>query len=261
MSSDNAAAGRKLAAVLACRNKGSRLYGKPLQNLDVEAGITILDNIIACLKTIPAVDEVVLAVSEGTENLLFVDVARKHGIRHVVGDERDVLLRLVCGGQLAGATDVFRVTSESPFMHFELVEELWREHVSGGYDCTFLDEAVDGCGFEILSLGSLEQSHAGGDARHRSELCTLYIREHPGEFKVVRHRPPEALIRKDLRLTVDNPEDLVVCRNVYARFKDRAPRIPVSEIVAHLDENPQLKELTAPFTGLGYSSMYVWKQS
>ena len=41
---------RKLVAVLACRNTGSRLYGKPLQNLDVNKNYTILDNIIKCLK-------------------------------------------------------------------------------------------------------------------------------------------------------------------------------------------------------------------
>jgi hypothetical protein len=33
---------RKLIAALAVRNQGSRLYGKPLQNLDVESGTTVL---------------------------------------------------------------------------------------------------------------------------------------------------------------------------------------------------------------------------
>ena len=37
---------RKLVAALACRNQGSRLYGKPLQNLDIEKGIRIIDNIV-----------------------------------------------------------------------------------------------------------------------------------------------------------------------------------------------------------------------
>lgn len=260
MSNSKQAAGRKLVAVLACRNKGSRLYGKPLQNLDVEAGVTILDNIVNCLKTIPAINEVVLAIAEGNENQPFVEVAQEHGLRYVIGNERDVLLRLVRGAQMAEATDVFRVTSESPFMHFELIEELWAGHVDGGYDCTLLDEAVDGCGFEILSLKSLEISHENGDSRHRSEMCTLYIREHPAQFKIMRQRPPAALARKDMRLTVDNPEDLVVCRNIYAHFKRSAPRIPVPAIIAYLDDNPELKALVAPYTELGYSRMYIWKQ-
>ena len=35
---------KKLVAALACRNQGTRLYGKPIQNLDIENGITIIDN-------------------------------------------------------------------------------------------------------------------------------------------------------------------------------------------------------------------------
>ena len=42
---------RRLAAVLACRANGTRLYGKPLQNL--AAGVTILDQIVAAIRTFP----------------------------------------------------------------------------------------------------------------------------------------------------------------------------------------------------------------
>jgi len=47
---------KKLVVALACRNTGSRLYGKPLQNLDILNGISILDNIIGCLKKFKAID-------------------------------------------------------------------------------------------------------------------------------------------------------------------------------------------------------------
>ena len=67
----------RLVAAIACRNAGSRLYGKPLQNLDVETGYTILENIVSCLRTIPCVDETVLAISEGTENKVFQEVASR----------------------------------------------------------------------------------------------------------------------------------------------------------------------------------------
>ena len=56
---------RKLVAALACRNQGSRLYGKPLQNLDVEKGISILDNIIDCLQGAAAINEILLGISKG----------------------------------------------------------------------------------------------------------------------------------------------------------------------------------------------------
>ena len=62
---------RKLVAALACRNQGSRLYGKPLQNLDVENGIRIIDNIIQVLKKLSCIDSIVLGISEGKENEIF----------------------------------------------------------------------------------------------------------------------------------------------------------------------------------------------
>ena len=249
---------RKLVAAIACRNQGSRLYGKPVQNLDVEHGIRIIDNIIDCLRTIECIDEIVLGISEGIENEVFKKIAEDKGLNYIVGDQIDVLERLIKCGRLAHATDIYRVTSESPFPYFEPVESVWQRHKSEQADATFLDDVIDGCGFELISLGALETSHRKGSKKHRSELCTLYIREHLEDFKVHKAEPPHELIRRDLRLTVDNPEDLAVCRIVYNTFKAQAPRIPIGEIVKFLDTNPKLIEMIAPFTEDGYSSMYRW---
>src|SRR5688572_18257824 len=109
MSSNN----KRLVAAIALRNQGSRLYGKPLQNLDVQNGVRIIDNIVDCLRTMDCIKEIVFGISEGIENDVFKEVAKSKGIRYVVGDQIDVLSRLIQCGRLAGATDVFRVTSES----------------------------------------------------------------------------------------------------------------------------------------------------
>ena len=247
---------RRLVAAIACRNQGSRLYGKPLQNLDVEKGVRILDNIVDCLHTIGCIDEIVFGISEGMENDVFRNIAEEKGLRYVIGDQVDVLSRLVRCGQLAGATDVFRITSESPFLYFEPVEDLWRRHQAEQADATFMDDIIDGCGFEFIALRTLEEAHAKGEKKHRSELCTLYIREHLQQFKVIKANPPQELIRRDLRLTVDNPEDLAVCRVVYGAFKELAPKIPITDVVRFLDAHPRLIEMVAPFTAAGYTTMY-----
>ena len=43
---------RKLVAAFACRVGGNRLYGKPLQNLDFEQNITVLDQMLDLTETI-----------------------------------------------------------------------------------------------------------------------------------------------------------------------------------------------------------------
>ena len=249
---------RKLVAALACRNQGSRLYGKPLQNLEVAKGIRIIDNIIGCLKAINCIDEIVLGISEGVENEVYKRIAEEQGLKYIVGDQIDVLSRLIKCGQVSEATDIFRVTSESPFLYFEPVEDLWLRHQNEQADVTFMWNIIDGSGFEFYTFEALKASHDRGSAKHRSELCSLYVREHPEEFKVIKSDPPQELIRKDLRLTVDYPEDLVVCRAVYLALQDQAPQIRVSEIVKYLDAHPKLVELIAPYTEVGYSTMDLW---
>jgi spore coat polysaccharide biosynthesis protein SpsF len=246
---------RKLVAAIACRNNGSRLYGKPLQNLDVVNQVTILDNIIDCLRSVNIIEEIVLGISYGTNNLIFEEYAIKNNLKYIFGDEKDVLSRLIKCGEHAKATDIFRITSESPFLYFEEVNNLWMRYIQAKLDAIFMDEIIDGCGFEIISLEALKRSHEMGENYHRSELCSLYIRENKNYFKVEKAFPPDVLIRKDLRLTVDNPEDLVVCRAVYEQFKDFAPNIPLLEVVRFLDLHKHLKELIYPFAEAGYSSM------
>jgi spore coat polysaccharide biosynthesis protein SpsF len=238
---------RRLVAALACRINGSRLYGKPLQNLDVENGLTILDYQIAFLQTERIVDDIVLGVADGPANAPFHALARRQGIRSISGDETDVLRRLIQCGEAAGATDVLRITTESPFTYFEPLPEAWRRHVAHDHDVTAVTDVPDGAGFEILAMRALATSHARGDRRHRSELCTLYIREHLDQFRVDALDVPPDVRRLDLRLTVDYPEDLILCRRVYERFKDSAPRIPLRDIVEYLDASPELLALVRPY--------------
>jgi len=76
----------------------------------------------------------------------------------------------------------------------------------------------------------------------RSEFCSAYIRNHPNDFKIKIVEPRKELQRLDLRLTVDYPEDLILCRKVYAHLKNKAPHIPIAQIIDFLDQNPSIHE-------------------
>lgn len=238
---------RRLVAALACRAGGSRLYGKPLQMLDVDGRTTVLEHMIGWIRTETVIDDIVLGVAEGPENEPFHALARKHGIRSIRGDETDVLSRLIQCGEAGQATDVFRTTTESPFTYFEAIAPAWRLHQADGNDVTNLAAVPDGSGFEIITVETLQRSHRLGDARHRSELCTLYVREHQDDFKVHVIQPPGAVRRPDIRLTIDYPEDLVLCRRIYEHFRSVAPRIPLADMIEFLDARPDLTALVAPY--------------
>ncbi|MBI4615067.1 MAG: hypothetical protein HY720_15750 [Planctomycetes bacterium] len=132
-------------------------------------------------------------------------------------------------------------------MYWEAVEGAWNSHVEKRNDVTTIDGLPEGTHFEIYTLESLVRSHEKGDAYHRSEGCSRYVRQHRSEFQVEVLLPRPDCLRPDLRLTVDYPEDLVVCQRLYEVFRDRAPLVPLDEIVRFLDSRPDLKGLVAPY--------------
>ena len=235
---------RRLVAVLACRNDGTRLYGKPLQR--VGADTTILAQIVASLRALPEVADIVLAVAEGPANTVFADVAAELGVRHIVGSHDDVLGRVITAAATSAATDVLRKTTEDPFAHWAALPEAWERHGDNGNDATALGGLPEGTGFEIYRLDSLERAHDEGDHADREHIAT-WFRNRRDSLGVEVMAPPSELARSDLRLTVDNPEDLVVCRAVYRALEDLAPLIPLDRIVAFLDGRPDLTRLVAPF--------------
>jgi len=236
---------RRLVAALACRNTGSRLYGKPLQKL--VGDVTILDQIICAIRRFPVIERIVLGISEGSANAPFADIARQHGVSYLYGDPEDVLYRLVQCGRLERGSDVFRVTTECPWFAYDLLVPAWEQHVANNNDITVCDRLPEGLHFEIYRLDALERSHERGSAKDRSELCSNYARTHPKEFKIEVLHPPRELQRLDLRVTVDYPEDLVLCREVAKAFSESMPLVAARDIVAFLDSRPDLRTLVAPF--------------
>lgn len=236
---------RRLVAALACRNNGTRLYGKPMQMLTNE--VTILDQIIHAIKCFPVIDEIVLGISEGAANTPFVDAAHAHQVAYIYGDPEDVLMRLIQCGRMGRATDVFRVTTECPWFSYELLEPIWKQHVANGNDITVCDRLPEGLHFEIYTLEALERSHKMGKAADRSEHCSNYARKHPKEFKIKVVLPPKELQRMDMRVTVDYPEDLILSREIAKACRNSMPLVSVAEIIRFLDSRPDLKQLVASF--------------
>ena len=246
----------KLVAVLACRNQSDRLYGKPLQFLDVRKKIRVIDQIILALKKINVFDNIILAIAKKKENLIYEDIAKKHKIKFVYGPENNVIKRLILSANKYGGNEIFRVTSESPFIYHNLVKKMISIYRNSKLDAVFLDDIIDGSGFEIFSLDSMRQSlkFAKGDAK---EHVTKYLRLNKKKFKIVKFSGPKTLFRKDLRLTIDNPEDLILCKAIYDKFKNDAPLFSLKKIINFLDKNPKYKKLTSKYTLDGYKTMYL----
>jgi len=232
----------KIVAVIACRVDSNRLFAKPIQKLSEN---TILEYLIDQIKTSNLINDIVLAISETPGNEIFVDFAKKHNLKFIVGDDTDVLDRLIIGAKYVGANIVFRVTSENPFIYWEGIDELIKKHIIDNFDFSFMNNLPIGSGFELINVKALEKSHIMGNKKHRSELCSLYIFEHKQDFKINSSNPPKELAKPQIRLTVDTPQDLLVARIIYERLAINNKPIPLKKIIKLIEKNPTISKINS----------------
>ncbi len=234
----------KVVATLACRVQSKRLYAKPLQLIDIENEVTILEYLVGFLKSCDGIDEIVLAISEGLENKPFEILAQKMGLKYVIGPEQDVQKRLIMSADKAGGDIVYRVTTECPFIYMDTFNETLGKHIKNSADLTVIEGLPEGTYYELINLKALKKAHDQGEERHRSELCTLYMFENPDKFYLQRLRIGSPKLQcPDVRLTVDYPEDLIVIREVYKALKKENEYIKIEDIIDYLDVHPKLKEI------------------
>jgi len=234
----------RVFVVVSARMASSRCPGKAVVPL---AGRPLLAVLLERMAAARNVDGVVLATSTSPENDVLARLAEEDGFPVFRGDEDDVLRRHVECARAIGADHVVRVTGDNPLTDLETVERLVALHRAEGADYTYVpgDALLMGILSEVVSRAALERAWEKGEPRHRSELMTLYIKEHPEDFRVVAGTLPEGLYRPEYRLTVDEAEDVALMQQIFARLSVPGRPVTTREAVALLDRDPALARINA----------------
>ncbi len=230
--------------VVSARMASSRRPGKALADL---AGRPLLEVLLERMRTVGDVSGVALATSVRPENDALAAVAERLGVPVFRGDEDDVLRRHLDCARRLGADHVVRVTGDNPLTDVETAEALVAQHLAFGADYTYVpgDAVLMGVLSEVISTDALARAWDRGDARHRSELMTLYMKEHPAEFRIALGALPAGLYRPRYRLTVDEPEDVALMQALFARLARPRHVVTTREALALLDAEPSLASINA----------------
>lgn len=230
--------------VVGARMASARYPGKALVPL---AGRPLLEVLLERLLSARGVDGVALATSVNPENEPLARLAERMGVFAFRGAEEDVLLRFIECAHAVGAGHVVRVTADNPLTDLETLEALVALHLSRGADYTYVPgpALLTGILSEVVSTAALERSWERGEPRHRSELMTLYIKEHPSEFAIAQGALPEGLLRPEYRLTVDKPADVALMQELFARLSGPGHLVTTREAIALLDRAPELARINA----------------
>jgi spore coat polysaccharide biosynthesis protein SpsF len=230
-----------VGAVIQARLGSSRLPGKVLRPL---AGKPLLEHVIERLRLCERVDTIVLATTEASDDAELVAFAKQQGIACVRGSEQDVLSRFRQAATEHKLDIIVRICSDSPLIDWVYIDRMIERVIEKGYDYSIYDEKTPSAaeGFEVVTVAALDRVAKITDNPADHEHVTIYIRQHPGEFKVYYQRIAPSL-QGEYRMSVDVHADYHFMQRIYDALYQPGKPIDLRKAVAWLNKNPGVSAL------------------
>jgi N,N'-diacetyllegionaminate synthase len=231
----------RVAALVACRMKSSRLPQKALLTID---GVTSVERCLEGALAIKSADVVCLATSTHADDAVLAGHTLDGKVLFHRGDEDDVIRRYldVCDAQDIDV--ICRITADCPTPSSSLIEVLLDRHFAAGADFTRSRQEAVGTGAHIINVEAMRRLQRLKGRTDYSEYMNLYFENNPEHFKINIVDLPVQLIR-DYRLTLDYPEDLEMFRALFDELKRRGKKPDLEEIFAVLDQCPDIRNLNS----------------
>ena len=210
--------------IVQARMGSTRFPGKCLEPL--WDGKSLLEIVLMRVRRAKALDLVVLATSDRSNDDELVPIAECLGIPVFRGAEQDVLSRFLGALKSFPAEAIVRICADNPLVDPVEIDNLvkfFRQSQPCDYACN--DDKLDcglpdGVGTEIFSSRTLKRLDeiVSGELR---EHVANYAARHPDEFRLGRLEAQGSLKRPKIRLDVDYPEDLEFIRRLTERMEPK----------------------------------------
>lgn len=231
-------------AIVQARTSSTRLPGKVLLPI---AGKPMILYQLERLRRSRRIDRIVVATSADSSDEKLAGIVSAAGFSVFRGDLYDVLVRYRdCAADVEART-VIRLTGDCPLNDPGLIDELVEAYESGGWDylANSVDEqrlsVPDGFDAEVFRAELLQVAAREARLPSEREHVTPWFRTeaaalHWGHFC---HQP----VRPYYRVTVDDPVDLEVVREIVAALEPQNPEFGVDEVVHYLLKHPEVAAL------------------
>lgn len=228
--------------IIQARMGSSRLPGKVLLPLGKS---TVLDYVVSRCKNIKGIEAVIVATSTLPQDDAIVTWCEENNVRFFRGSEDDVLSRYYECAKQYDPDYVIRVTSDCPFVDYEMASEIVKKMKSEPTDyIKVVGELPRGLVVEMFAYKALKFIHENGhEPRHR-EHVTYYGYEYPEKFNVVTYESSKSLQHPHLRVTLDTEADYKLCQAIANNFNgDKL--VTSQDVVNFLLNNPEVAKINA----------------
>lgn len=226
----------RIAAIIACRLKSSRLPKKALLNIGDISSVEL------CIKNtlrFENIHDVILATSTEVEDEALKDYTYKSEVIFHKGDPEDVIQRYLDIINKLSIDVIVRITADMPYVSNDILQILLASHFASGADYTVAKQAAVGTNLEIINTMALKKVKKYFPRAEYSEYMTYYFQNNPTHFHLNFVDLPENLIR-DYRLTLDYSQDLEMFNHIENYFTKHKGVFSIIDLFQYLDDNPDI---------------------
>lgn len=233
-----------VVAIIQARMTSTRLPGKVLKPL---VGMPLITRVAERASRIPGVQQVVVALAEGSAHDAVVAALEGLAVAVVRGPEQDVLSRTATAARAVNAATVVRITSDCPLLDPGLSGCVLATYFAGRDAGIRYVRTAFSSGFplgfdtEVFSAGALYEAEAQSSDEYEREHVTPYLWRRPELYPAVLidARPD----RRHWRLVVDTTEDYRLVSAIYAALYEANPSFGYPELCTLFAAQPSLLEL------------------
>ncbi len=243
--------------IIQARMGSSRLPGKVLKDLD---GVPLLKFQVERVRQAPSVDLVVVATSMETSDDVIEEFCQQNKVVVFRGSESNVLSRYYDCALEYDAKVVIRLTADCPFSDPKLIEQMI--HFFNKSRVDYVANTVppqtscwpDGSDVEVFSFEALKRAHQEAtSAEDREHVTFVFWKKGRDLFRTAQFGNRADWSR--YRFTIDYPEDYELIKSLYFELKSRGVGGHIHEIVAILDERPDLRKINEKYYfGIGWEN-------
>lgn len=237
----------KIIGVITARLASTRLPEKALIPIK---GKTFLEHLVDRVSLSKTLDKIIITTSDNPLDKKIIGLAQNKGWYIFVGDEDNVLKRLIDVGEKNDASELVRITADNIFTDPDNIDRMVRSHIKNNADYTITSQLPLGITAEVISLSALKylQKIAGNDPDVREHI-TPFIRNHPDLFKINIIQAPNKLQYPQYRLTCDHPEDLKVIIAIFNSLYPAAVKekriFRLQKIINFLNTHPEITNINS----------------
>ena len=237
----NKGKGPKVAILITARLKSTRL---PLKAIKLIKGRPMLCHMLDRLKLVSKPEQIIICTSPIAQDDQLEEIARAEGVACFRGHPDDVLVRITEAAEQFKVDIVVSCTADNPFVDPGYIDRLIGFHIDQGNDLSRVEGLPFGTFSYALSYPAMVKACEIKDEID-TEVWGGYFTE-TGLFKcgVLKVVEPK-LKRPEIRLTVDEPEDLELVERIFDSLYEEGELFGLEEIITLYDDNPDLRSINA----------------